>query len=126
MLPWLAFDSDGAVLGFAYASPHRARAAYRWSVDSSVYVRSGTRHRGIAKALYGALFELLRRQGYVNVYAGITLPNPASVRLHESTGFSLVGTYARVGFKFGRWHDVTMRLTFPTGCDRTSGPNCIL
>ena len=104
--PWLVFEGDGNVLGYAYASPHRTRWAYRWSVDVSAYTRSGMRGRGIGRALYHALFDLLRRQGYVNAYAGITLPNAASVRLHEALGFTPVGTYSRIGFKFGSWHDV--------------------
>jgi L-amino acid N-acyltransferase YncA len=104
--PWLVFESDGKVLGFAYASPHRSRPAYRWSVDVSVYINSDSHHRGIGRALYMALFELLRRQGYFNAYAGIALPNQASVGLHESLGFSQIGIFERTGFKFGQWHDV--------------------
>jgi len=72
----------------------------------SIYIHSDARRRGVGRALYGALFDLLVRQGYVNAYAGVTLPNPASVGLHESLGFRPVGVYPRIGFKFGRWHDV--------------------
>jgi L-amino acid N-acyltransferase YncA len=104
--PWLVFEGDAKVLGYAYASSHRQRKAYQWCVDVSVYISDEARNCGAGKALYGALFEMLRRQGYINAYAGITLPNPASVRLHECLGFVLVGTYSRVGFKLGRWHDV--------------------
>jgi len=105
--PWLVYEADGAVLGYAYASPHRAaRKAYQWCVEVSVYIHERARRRGIGRALYGSLFELLRRQGYVNAYAGITLPNPGSLRLHESLGFAPVGIYSRIGFKFGQWHDV--------------------
>ena len=104
--PWLVFEGDGAVLGFAYASQHRTRHAYQWSVDVSVYIHERARNQGVGRALYTPLFDLLRRQGYFNAYAGITLPNPGSVRLHESMGFTSVGVYSRVGFKFGRWHDV--------------------
>lgn len=105
--PWLVYEADGQVLGYAYASPHRAaRKAYQWCVETSVYIHAQARRRGIGRALYGALFELLRRQGYINAYAGITLPNPGSRRLHESMGFALVGVYPRIGFKFGTWHDV--------------------
>ena len=104
--PWLVFEGDGSVLGFAYASQHRTRHAYQWSVDVSVYIHEHARNQGVGRALYTALFALLRRQGYFNAYAGITLPNPGSVRLHESMGFTSVGVYSRVGFKFGRWHDV--------------------
>ena len=104
--PWLVFEEDGAVLGYAYASPHRARAAYQWCTEVSVYVDGRARRRGIGRALYLALFDLLRRQHYVNAYAGITLPNPSSVGLHESLGFVRVGVYPQIGFKFGTWHDV--------------------
>lgn len=105
--PWLVYEAGGEVLGYAYASPHRAaRKAYQWCVETSVYIHAGARRRGVGRALYTALFELLRRQGFVNAYAGITLPNPGSVRLHESLGFVPVGVYPRIGFKFAAWHDV--------------------
>jgi L-amino acid N-acyltransferase YncA len=104
--PWLVFEADEKVLGYAYASPHRARHAYQWCVDVSVYIHGLARGCGVGRALYASLFEMLRRQSYVNVYAGITLPNPASIGLHQSLGFVPVGVYSRVGFKFGKWHDV--------------------
>ncbi len=104
--PWLICVRQGVVLGYAYASPHRGRAAYRWSVDTSVYVDSRWRRHGVGRALYGSLFALLRLQGYCNAYAGIALPNPASVALHEAQGFRPVGVYREVGFKHGGWHDV--------------------
>jgi phosphinothricin acetyltransferase len=104
--PWLVFEASGTVLGYAYASQHRSRHAYQWSTDVSVYIHESARNRQVGRALYTALLDLLRRQGYFNAYAGITLPNPGSVRLHESMGFATVGVYSRVGFKFGRWHDV--------------------
>jgi phosphinothricin acetyltransferase len=104
--PWLVFESDGKVLGFAYGSPHRARPAYQWCVDVSVYINSDWQHRGIGRALYTALLALLRRQGYFNAYAGIALPNRASVGLHESFGFTPIGIFERTGYKFGQWHDV--------------------
>lgn len=104
--PWLVFEVGGKVLGYAYAAAHHERHAYRWSVDVSVYLDSEARRRGVGRALYSALFEILRRQGYVNAYASITLPNPASVALHESLGFTPVGVHSGVGFKLGRWHDV--------------------
>lgn len=104
-LPWLVADDDG-VLGFAYAAPHRTRAAYRWSVDVSVYLAPAGRGRGLGAALYGGLLPLLGRLGYASAYAGIALPNEASVRLHERLGFVPVGVYRDVGFKLGRWHDV--------------------
>jgi phosphinothricin acetyltransferase len=104
--PWLVFEADGAVVGYAYASAHRVRQAYQWSVDVSVYVDERFHRRGVGRALYLALFDLLRRQRFVNAYAGITLPNPASVGLHRSLGFEPIGVYRQVGFKFDRWHDV--------------------
>lgn len=105
-LPWLVVEEDGAVVGFAYASPHRVRPAYRWSVDVSVYLDARARGRGLGRALYGALLPLLGDLGYVCAFAGVTLPNEASVRLHEAMGFYPVGVYHRAGFKRGRWWDV--------------------
>jgi len=105
--PWLvAEDGDGRVVGYAYSSPHRVRYCYRWSVDVSAYIAEGFRNMGIGKALYGRLIEELRDAGFWNAYAGITLPNAASVGLHESVGFVPVGVYQRVGYKMGAWHDV--------------------
>ncbi len=104
--PWLVCEESGKLLGYAYASTHRERAAYRWSVDVSVYIHEDHHRRGIGRALYSSLFKLLRLQRYVNAYAGITLPNAASVGLHESMGFQLVGVYSQVGYKYGVWHDV--------------------
>ena len=106
ILPWLIADLDTRVVGYAYASAHRARAAYRWSVDTSVYVAESWHRHGVGRALYSALIERLSALGYVNAFAGITLPNPASVALHESVGFTPVGVFRSVGFKLGAWHDV--------------------
>lgn len=104
--PWLVAIIDEVVVGYCYASPHRARPGYRWCTEVSVYV-SPDQHRGrIGRALYTALFEVLARQHYVNAYAGITLPNEASVAFHEAMGFEEIGTYRNIGFKLGRWHDV--------------------
>jgi len=105
--PWLVFEQDGDVLGYAYAATHNPRLAYQWSVNVSVYLDARAHRRGIGRALYTALFDLLRRQRFVNAYAGITLPNAASVGLHQAMGFVTVAVYPRVGFKFGRWHDTT-------------------
>jgi L-amino acid N-acyltransferase YncA len=105
-LPWLVCEREGEVLGYAYAGEHSARAAYRWSVDASVYVHERARRLGVGRALYGTLFTVLTLQGFYNAYAGITLPNPASVGLHESMGFRPVGVYRGVGYKLGAWHDV--------------------
>ncbi|MFC4549589.1 MULTISPECIES: arsinothricin resistance N-acetyltransferase ArsN1 family B [Halorussus] len=99
-------DRDSEVAGYAYAGRHRKRPAYRWSVDVSVYVAKNHRRAGIARGLYESLFALLRLQGFVNAYAGIALPNDASVALHESFGFEPVGVYESVGYKRGAWRDV--------------------
>lgn len=105
-LPWLVCDNDGAILGYVYATKHRERTAYQWSVDVSVYIRSAARRLGIGRALYTSLFAGLIVQGFYNAYAGATLPNPASVGLHESLGFQRIGIYQAVGYKAGAWHDV--------------------
>jgi phosphinothricin acetyltransferase len=104
--PWLVHDDAGDILGYAYASKHRERAAYQWSADVSCYVRPHARGRGIGKALYAELLRMLEAQGFRNAYAGIALPNEASVRLHESVGFTPIGVYRGVGFKQGAWRDV--------------------
>jgi phosphinothricin acetyltransferase len=105
-LAWLVLDDDGRIAGYVYASPHRERAAYQWSVDVAAYVASDYRRRGVGSTLYTALFRVLVSQGYFKAFAGVTLPNPASERLHESLGFERVGEYRGVGFKLGAWHDV--------------------
>lgn len=106
LAPWLVCSDPEGVAGYAYASRHRERAAYRWCVDVSVYVRDTRRRTGVGRALYTSLLSLLRLQGFRAAHAGITLPNPASVALHESLGFRPIGVYPAVGFKLGRWHDV--------------------
>ena len=104
--PWLVAEAAGQVLGYAYAGEHRSRAAYRWDVDAGIYLDPAAHRRGLGRRLYTALFALLRLQGYYNAYAGITLPNAASVGLHEAVGFAPVGIYREVGYKHGAWHDV--------------------
>jgi len=105
--PWLvSVDAQGRVNGYVYASKHRERAAYQWSVDTTAYIREDARGQGLGKALYAELFRRLAELGYFQAFAGIALPNAASVRLHESVGFEPVGVYRNVGFKHGRWHDV--------------------
>ena len=104
--PWLVGVEGDAVIGYAYGARHRERAAYRWAADVAIYVADGHRGRGVGKQLYSALLALLGRQGLRIACAGITLPNPASVALHESLGFEPVGIYRRVAFKQGRWWDV--------------------
>jgi phosphinothricin acetyltransferase len=107
-LPWLvAIDvAADTVVGFAYAGPHHARASYRWSVNCSVYLHESAQGRGLAAALYRELIGLVRDLGYVTLFAGIALPNDASVALHEGHGFRPVGVYPHSGFKLGAWRDV--------------------
>ncbi|MDX1384184.1 MAG: arsinothricin resistance N-acetyltransferase ArsN1 family B [Thermoanaerobaculia bacterium] len=104
--PWLVCEEADQILGYAYATSHRARAAYRWSVETTVYVAEAARRRGVGRGLYLSLFAVLELQGYVSAYAGITQPNEASVALHEGVGFERLGTYRDVGFKLGAWRDV--------------------
>ncbi|MFN8520639.1 MAG: N-acetyltransferase family protein [Chloroflexota bacterium] len=108
--PWLvaidASASDGPVVGYAYASRHAERAGYRWDVNLSAYVAPGWQGRGVGRRLYDALLPVLREQGFLNAYAGITLPNPGSVRRHEAIGMRALATYERVGWKHGAWLDV--------------------
>ena len=105
--PWLVCtDAGNTAIGYAYASRHHERAAYQWSVDVAVYIHAGHHRRGIGRALYETLFALLRLQGFYVAHAGVTLPNAASVGLHESLGFVPVGVYPAVGWKFGAWRDV--------------------
>ena len=104
--PWLVCVHDGARIGYAYATAHRERAAYQWSVDVSAYVHPGSHRKGVGRGLYTSLFAALALQGFRNAYAGVTLPNPASITLHESVGFNFIGVYQRIGYKLGSWHDV--------------------
>ena len=105
-LPWLVLERDGKISGYAYATAHSSRAAYAWSVDVSAYVDEPCRGVGVGRALYTALLGVLAAQGLYNAYAGIALPNPASVSLHESVGFRPVAIYQNVGYKLGAWRDV--------------------
>jgi L-amino acid N-acyltransferase YncA len=105
--PWLVAVSERSeILGYAYATKHRERAAYRWSVDFAVYLAPSAKGRGIGTELYNALVAICRLLGYHRAFAGIALPNDASVRLHEKVGFHPIGVYQRVGYKLGKWHDV--------------------
>jgi phosphinothricin acetyltransferase len=105
-VPRVVCVNDELLVGYAYASSHRTRAAYQWAVDVSVYVHPQARRRRVGQALYTSLLRILELQGFFNAYAGIALPNPASVGLHESLGFKPVGVYRQVGYKLGAWHDV--------------------
>ncbi|WP_346839711.1 arsinothricin resistance N-acetyltransferase ArsN1 family B [Microbulbifer sp. SAOS-129_SWC] len=116
-LPWLVAEEDGRLLGYAYATPWRSRAAYRRSVEVTVYLDQQARGRGLGTALYGALFAVLQQGGIHAAIGGIALPNDASVRLHEKLGMKQVAHFKEVGRKFGRWIDVgywQRLLTAPT------------
>lgn len=104
--PWLVCEIDGTIAGYAYATRHRERVAYQWSVESSVYIHDDHLRAGIAQALYTALFAILKEQGFRNVYAVINLPNDRSVAFHERCGFTYFATYEKVGYKLGKWKNV--------------------
>lgn len=105
-MPWLCCEYNGEIVGYAYASPHRKRAGYQWSCETSIYTKMGWQRRGIAAALYTALGELLEHQGYYSIYVGITSPNPKSFAFHQAMGFEKMGAYQNSMFKFGQWRDV--------------------
>ncbi|MEO9657946.1 MULTISPECIES: arsinothricin resistance N-acetyltransferase ArsN1 family B [Alphaproteobacteria] len=104
--PWLVCEENGRVLGYVYAGRHRERPAYQWSADVSAYLAPQVRRRGLARLLYARLFDILAAQGIASAFAGIALPNEASVGLHEATGFKPIGVYPGVGYKNGKWCDV--------------------
>ena len=104
--PWLVLERAGRIAGYAYASSWRARAAYQWAVETTVYVHADERRRGIGRALYRSLLACLRLQGHRLALGAITLPNPESIALHEALGFRRVGVHRACGHKLGAWHDV--------------------
>lgn len=104
--PWLVCAVGHDVLGYAYATRHRERAAYQWSVEVSAYVRADARRSGVARGLYESLFAVLALQGFRNAYAAITLPNAPSIGLHRLMGFTPIGVFKGAGYKLGGWHDV--------------------
>jgi phosphinothricin acetyltransferase len=104
--PWLVLEVEGVVGGYAYAGPFKDRPAYRWSVETTIYLDESLRGRGLGTVLYAALIEELIGAGYANAFAGITRPNPASEALHGSMGCRMIGVFPRAGFKLGEWHDV--------------------
>jgi L-amino acid N-acyltransferase YncA len=103
--PWIVCRAADTTLGYAYATRHRERAAYQWSAEVSAYVRSDMHRWGIGLGLYTSLFAILELQGFRSAVAGITLPNPASIGLHEAAGFTPVGIFRNIGYKHGAWHD---------------------
>ena len=104
--PWLVCEINGLIAGYAYAGRHRERIAYQWSIESSVYVHDDYQRAGVGKALYTALIQILKLQGYRNLYAVINLPNDKSVAFHEKLGFEYFATYKNVGYKLGKWKNV--------------------
>lgn len=104
--PWLVCEVNGVIAGYAYASKHGERAAYRWSADLSVYINEAYHRKYIASELYGAVIDLLRKQGYFTVYAGVSTPNPKSEAFHEAYGFRCLGEFKNVGYKLGEWRGV--------------------
>ena len=115
-LPWLVCRIDGEVVGYGYAAPHRTRAAYQWSVETSIYVAQEQHRHGIAGAIYAALFELLAMQGYYNIYVGITSPNERSMKFHKAMGFIISGAYQESinsvsGAMSSGWARVCVRMT---------------
>lgn len=103
--PWLVCLYNNNIIGYAYASKHRSKAAYQWSPESTVYMSPAFHRKGIARMLYETLFSLLRLQGYFNVYAGVSLPNEKSIGFHKALGFSEIGIFKKAGYKLGNWHD---------------------
>ena len=104
--PWIVADRSGEVVGYVYARPWRARPAYNWDVEITVFVKDGNHGRGIGRAMYTALTRLLAAQGFVNAVAVITVPNDASTRFHGQMGFHLAGSFPACGYKLGAWHTV--------------------
>lgn len=103
---WLVAEEDGRVVGYAYGGPHKARPAYRWACEVSVYVEQGRRRTGTGRTLYGHLLTHLTDRGYHTAVAGIAMPNEASAGLHQAMGFEPIGTYRHIGWKHNAWHDV--------------------
>jgi L-amino acid N-acyltransferase YncA len=122
--PWLVYvNPAGELVGYAYATKNRDRLAYQWSVDVSVYVAPSGHRKGIARGLYTALFDLLRLQGFYNAFAGIALPNDASIGLHRALGFQPAGVLPMVGYKLGQWRDVSWHsLTLQPHADNPTPP----
>ena len=102
---WIVCEHEGEIIGYAYGSRHRYRTAYNWSAESTIYMKQGFHRKGAGKKLYETLFKLLKLQGYVNVYAGVTMPNEKSEKFHLAVGFYEVGYFRKIGYKLGGWHD---------------------
>ena len=103
--PWLVYLHNGKVKGYAYGSIHRSKTAYQWSPESTIYLSSEAQGNGIGRILYETLFSLMRLQGYINVFAGVSLPNEQSESFQKSLGFEEIGVFKNIGYKLGKWHD---------------------
>ena len=103
--PWLVCVENEKIIGYAYGSIHRTKMAYQWSPESTIYLANGTYRKGLGRVLYETLFSLLKLQGYVNVYAGVTIPNINSEEFHKALGFNEIGVFHRAGYKLQKWHD---------------------
>jgi L-amino acid N-acyltransferase YncA len=120
---WIVLEDEGRVVGYAYGGPYKSRDAYRWSCEVSVYVERGRRRTGGGRLLYDELFARLARRGFRTAVAGMTLPNDASEGLHRAMGFEPIGTYRRIGWRHGGWHDVAWtQRTLATGADPPAQP----
>ena len=104
--PYIVCEEENRIVAYAYAHRHMERAAYQWNAELSVYMDRSFRSKGLGKKLYIMLMEILKLQGVKTVYGGVTAPNPRSEALHNSLGFSILGTYHNAGYKEGKWHDV--------------------
>jgi phosphinothricin acetyltransferase len=102
----LVAETDGRLHGYAYGGRYREKPAYAWSTETTIYVQDGSRGTGVGRRLYRSLLRILAAQNFRRAFAGIALPNDASIRLHEAVGFERVGVNPEAGFKFGRWHDL--------------------
>lgn len=121
--PWLVAEEGNSILGYAYATLHRKRIAYQWTVEPSVYIHSDHWRRGVARGLYTALIDVLALQGYLNAIAVIVSPNPASIHFHTSMGFEHVATFPRIGYKFGKWYDTIWYMKhLPAGRQQPNAP----
>ncbi len=103
--PWLVCLLNNKIIGFAYGSTYRYRTAYQWSPESTIYISPDFHTKGIGRILYKTLFEILKLQGYYNVFAGVALPNQKSIGFHKAMGFEEIGIFKKVGYKHGNWHD---------------------
>ena len=121
---WLVLEDADRIVGYAYGGPFAPRAAYRWACEVSVYLERGRTRTGAGRALYTVLLDRLAQRGFRTAMAGMTLPNDASERFHRAMGFEPVGTYRRIGWKDGAWHDVAwMQRPLATGDDPPAPPS---